>query len=192
MAESAHDHRPFESFRHCPRCGSVNVGSPALKQFICADCSFTYFANAAAALMGIVRNASGEILLVRRGREPAKGKLTLPGGFVDPLETIEAALTREMEEEVGIRVRSIAYLTSFPNRYVYRGVLYFTIDLVYVCETDDATLRPASEADEITEAFFAPASAIDPDEIAFESGRRALAAYQALYEGLPANHRTGP
>lgn len=174
--------RPFDSFRHCPHCGSTNVGTPALKQFVCADCSFTYFSNAAAALMGIVRNDGGDILLVRRGREPARGKLTLPGGFVDPLETIETAMAREIEEEVGIAIRAMTYLTSFPNRYEYRGVLYFTIDLVYVCEAENPTPRRESDGDEITEAFFAPASAIAPEEIAFESGRRAIAAYRAAYE----------
>jgi ADP-ribose pyrophosphatase YjhB (NUDIX family) len=47
----------------------------------------------------------GEVLLARRGREPALGEWSLPGGVVEIGETLLEALAREFEEEAGVRVR---------------------------------------------------------------------------------------
>lgn len=44
----------------------------------------------------------GRVLLIRRGGHPALGKLAVPGGFVEPNETVEEAAVRELEEETGI------------------------------------------------------------------------------------------
>ncbi|MCS5525466.1 MAG: NUDIX hydrolase, partial [Candidatus Poseidoniaceae archaeon] len=45
---------------------------------------------------------NGEILLITRGREPWKGMLALPGGFVDKGEDPEIAVLRELKEETGL------------------------------------------------------------------------------------------
>ena len=44
------------------------------------------------------------ILLIERGNEPAKGKWTVPGGMVEPGETLREACRREMKEETGLDV----------------------------------------------------------------------------------------
>lgn len=46
---------------------------------------FVYYFNPSSAVACFIKNAKGELLLVRRGKEPAKGTLDLPGGFVDML-----------------------------------------------------------------------------------------------------------
>jgi 8-oxo-dGTP diphosphatase len=55
----------------------------------------------------------GTVLLVRRTRPPFAGAFSLPGGLVEPGETLEAAALRELREEVGIVARIVAF-----NRHV--------------------------------------------------------------------------
>ncbi len=52
----------------------------------------------------VVRDEAGRILLVLRGREPSRGLWSLPGGRLEPGETAEAALVREVREETGLEV----------------------------------------------------------------------------------------
>lgn len=168
---------PTSGFRRCPRCASCRCGTASLKLFACQDCGFRFYSNAAAAAMAVIPSAAGEVLLARRAREPARGKLCFPGGFVDPLESVEASLTREVREELGLEVTGLSYLTSFPNRYAYQDVTYFTLDLVFVCAVADfGALSPNQEVDEVLSL---PPSAINPNELAFDSTRHALHAYLA-------------
>jgi len=52
-----------------------------------------------------IRDAAGRLLLVQRRREPEAGHWGLPGGKVDFGETVEAAVLRELEEELGVVLR---------------------------------------------------------------------------------------
>lgn len=69
------------------------------------------------------------MLVVRRAKDPAKGTLDLPGGFVDLHESAEEAVRREVKEETGLDVKSSRYLFSIPNIYLYSGFEVHTEDL---------------------------------------------------------------
>lgn len=80
--------------------------------------------------------------------------LDLPGGFVEPMESAEAAVVREIKEELGILVTNAAYLGSFPNEYIYSGFSVFTVDLAFICKVDDITaIVPADDVSEVEFMF---------------------------------------
>jgi mutator protein MutT len=87
--------------------------------------------NSAAAVAALVVNPEGKLLLTTRAVEPDYGKLDLPGGFIDPGETAEEAVKRELWEELGMKVNSMEYITSAPNEYIFSGISVFTLDMAF-------------------------------------------------------------
>lgn len=163
---------PLTVFRHCPRCGSTECEYPSIKVFTCRACGFRYYQNAAAATIAIIRDDENRVLFTRRDREPARGMLDLPGGFVDPLEAAETAVVREVLEETGLAVTRADFLASFPNRYDYLGVTYYTCDMVFECTVAD--LSPLAARDEIAEVVFRHPVEVDRNEIGLPSVRNVV------------------
>lgn len=159
-------------YRFCPQCGEANPSVGGVP-FRCAACGFANFFGPVAAVGGLIVNDAGQVLLVRRARDPGKGKWGLPGGFVDRDETIEQALCREIEEETQLRVTQLDYLTSHPNSYCYHGVIAPVVDLFYVCRVDSRQpLRLA--ADELDHFVWSHPTVEQLDNMAFHSNRVAL------------------
>src|SRR3712207_6659952 len=98
----------------CPKCGARSLNQLSEKEFVCEreDCQFTAFKNAAAAVAAIIELNDDTIIMTRRDREPGKGKLDLPGGFVDADETLEQSLQREVKEELSLQDRKSTRLNS--------------------------------------------------------------------------------
>jgi NAD+ diphosphatase len=165
------------AFRFCPACASPRLVSDRGRRWICPDCGFEYFHNVATAA-GIIIDANGSLLLMRRAKEPKKGLLGLPGGFVDPGERAEDGALRECREELGWAPQEIGFLASYPNIYRYHGIPYATCDLYFYSKgggPSPAELDP--DPDEVEKVLFFPADAIPWEAIAFESLKRALRKY---------------
>lgn len=179
MRDSLSSKHPLYQFTYCPLCGAKAFEERNEKAKQCRACGFVYYFNPSAAVACFVRNAQGEILLVRRGKEPAKGTLDLPGGFVDMHETAEEAVRREVKEETGLELQSCRYLFSLPNLYPYAGFEVHTLDLVFECEADD--FSAAHAADDASEIIVMHPGELCPDDFGLSSIKRAVSRYQSEY-----------
>lgn len=72
----------------------------------------------------VIHNSSGEILIARRAEDAHQGGLwEFPGGKIEPGETTELALARELEEELGIQVKKAQPLIKVHHDYGDKSVL---------------------------------------------------------------------
>lgn len=163
---------PLDKFAFCPVCGSKHFEINNFKSKQCQDCGFTYYANPCAATAAFILNARQELLVVRRAKEPAKGTLDLPGGFVDMYETAEEGMRREIMEETGLKVQELQYLFSSPNVYLYSGMGVHTIDMDYLVRVKDN--MEVHAADDAAECLWIPLCEVNPDEFGLTSIRNAV------------------
>ena len=169
---------PLEIFKFCPVCGSRHFAIHNFKSKQCQDCGFTYYANPCSATAAFIINDRRELLVVRRAKEPAKGTLDLPGGFVDMGETVEEGMRREIMEETGLTVGDIQYLFSSPNVYMYSGMGVHTLDMDYLVHIsgDDIAVRAADDA---AESFWVPLEQVNPADFGLTSIRNAVVRFLA-------------
>ena len=164
---------PLHTFRYCPRCGAPGLQHPPGHALHCPHCGLTYYHNVAAAVACIVLDDHDQILSVRRAREPAKGTLDLPGGFVEAHETVETAARRELHEETGLAPHALRYLFSLPNTYPYSGIDVFTADLFYLARVPD--FHDARAADDAAALDIRPVAALRAEDYGLTSIRAAVA-----------------
>ncbi len=166
---------PLEQFKYCPKCGSAYFEVNNEKSKHCESCGFTYYFNASAATVALILNEQGELLVCRRAKEPAKGTLDLPGGFIDMYETGEEGVAREVKEETGLQVLKAQYLFSLPNLYEYSGFVVHTLDAFYRCEVKDTHLLGAF--DDVADCFFVSLDKLNPDDFGLLSIRKGLSRF---------------
>jgi NAD+ diphosphatase len=164
--------------KHCPKCGAAAFKQMSLKMFRCSECGFELYINNAASVAALIPDGQGRLLITTRAKEPKKGAWDLPGGFVDPDESAETAIKREIQEELGLEVVSTKYLCSLPNRYEYMGVRYPTMDLGFVCQVADFSSL-AVEQVEIAQVSFVPVGEVDLTRFGFASIAGMVERYQA-------------
>jgi NAD+ diphosphatase len=177
--EPKHDHAGGP-FLFCPSCGAADIAFLEGKRWLCQACGFEYFHNVATAA-GVILDSGGEIVLLERAKEPRKGKLGLPGGFVNPGERAEDGALRECLEEIGWAPPSLSFIGSFPNRYEYRGVVYHTCDLFFCYRFPEGAGNPSYALcdGESTQLRRVAMAKLKEEDFAFTSLARALAAYKA-------------
>jgi len=170
-----------QAYFFCPRCGEGHLNYAPPNKYSCAQCQAVVYQNTAAACAAIL-TWKGRILFLVRAKPPALGKLDLPGGFIDPGETAESAISREIYEETKLVVNDLHYLESEPNRYLYRDITYPTCDLIFAGSLSSPPQDRDLQKDEVSRFLLLKPEEINFEEIAFPSLRKAVETY--LKSGL--------
>lgn len=113
--------------RFCGRCAtptqpSTTAGERAVR---CPDCGLLAFPRLAPAVIVLIEHPDGRALLARNARFPVP-MFSCLAGFVEPGETLEQAVVREVKEEVGIDVGEVAYAGSQPWPFPHSLMIGFT------------------------------------------------------------------
>lgn len=98
--------------RFCARCGAESQFAMGGWQRNCASCGGHHFPRTDPVVIMLITH--GNSVLVGRSPGWPEGMYSLLAGFVEPGETIEAAVRREVFEEAGVRVGQVSYLASQP------------------------------------------------------------------------------
>jgi len=132
------------SHQFCGRCGTRTEPKPEERVRICPSCRLSVYPRVAPAVMALVRR--GRELLLARGARFGPRMFSALAGFVEPGESLEQCVHREVEEEVGVEVTNLAYYASQPWPFPHSLMIAFTCDWV------SGEIRP--QPDEIAEAYW--------------------------------------
>jgi ADP-ribose pyrophosphatase YjhB (NUDIX family) len=138
-------------------------------------CGRSTYLAAKPAACGVLLDADGRVLLGRRAHDPGAGLLDVLGGFMEPAETPEQAIARELLEETGLVCTIGRYLGAFPDVYGDSGE--HTLNLAFECRFDSGTPEPADDVAELI--WFARDDLPTPEQFAFPSSVAILAAWLA-------------
>jgi NAD+ diphosphatase len=110
--------------RYCGRCATPTEESPGERARRCPRCGLLAFPRLAPAVITLVERDDGRALLARNARWTT-GMYSCLAGFVEPGETLEEAVEREIHEEVGIDVDQLSYRRSQPWPFPHSLMLGF-------------------------------------------------------------------
>lgn len=123
--------------RFCARCGTASDVTMGGWQRTCPACGAHHFPRTDPVVIMLITRGNSVLM----GRSPGwpEGMYSLLAGFVEPGETLEAAVRREVFEEAGVRVGAVSYLSSQPWP--------FPASLMFGCQgaaiSDNITIDPA-------------------------------------------------
>ncbi|HVX58873.1 MAG TPA: NUDIX domain-containing protein [Candidatus Saccharimonadales bacterium] len=139
-----------DAYKFCPRCGAQ--GKSDDYRLSCPGCGLSTYFSPKPVQEIVLENAAGEILLCVRAADPGKGLLDFPGGFVEPDETFEESVRREVKEELGIDidVNDFEYLSSSFNKYPYQGIDYPVVGTSFLAKLPaGAKIRPGDDVADV-------------------------------------------
>jgi NAD+ diphosphatase len=152
----------------CPRCGTATTEAQAGWTRLCPADASEHFPRTDPAVIMLVHDGADRALL-GRGPEWGEGRFSTLAGFVEPGESLEAAVAREVHEEVGVTVTDVTYLASQPWPFPASLMLGFvarldgdpaiTLDGTEMAEANWFTRDEVAQAADWTDEQYEP----DPD-----------------------------
>ncbi len=130
----------------CSRCGAVTARPTQAFERVCTACGLRFFPRISPAIIVLIKKED-QLLMARSPHFPP-GAYSLIAGFVDPGESIEEAVHREVLEEVGLTIKNLSYWGSQPWPFPDSLMLAFTADY--------ASGEIIMEQDEIEDAGWYP------------------------------------
>lgn len=110
----------------CGKCGSPAEYASSERAKKCPDCEAVYYPKISPAVIMAVRK--GNKLLLARNKKRKLGFFSVLAGFVEPGETLEESVMREVREETGIEIKNIKYFASQPWPFPNALMVGFTAD----------------------------------------------------------------
>ena len=110
--------------RFCGRCATPTVVTPGERSRRCPNCGLQAFPRLAPAVIALVERDDGRVLLARNAGWPS-WMFSCLAGFVEPGESAEAAVRREVFEEVGVEVGDLRWFASQPWPFPHSLMLGF-------------------------------------------------------------------
>ena len=92
-------------FQFCPACGDPSIQTVDNVSVRCPACEFELFMSPSISAAALIEDAAGNLLVIKRKKDPRKGCFGMPGGFANPKETLEETLIREVKEEVNLDLK---------------------------------------------------------------------------------------
>jgi len=124
--------------RFCGACGKPMSRAPGERAMKC-ECGHLAYPRIAPAMMVLIRRGPA-ILLARNVAVPAGGRMSALAGFLEPGESIEDAIHREVREEVGVEVKDLRYFASQSWPYPHSLMIAFTAEYAggdIVCDPNE-------------------------------------------------------
>ncbi len=112
--------------RYCGRCGAATARHAGEHSRVCPRCALSSFPRISPAV--IVRIERGDEILLARSPRFAPGVYSTIAGFVEPGESLEQTVVREVREEVGVEVANVRYFGSQPWPFPHSLMVGFVAD----------------------------------------------------------------
>lgn len=118
----------YQNHRYCGKCGTLNDDKADERAKICPSCGTIVYPTICPAI--IVAVEKGDSILLAHAAHFANNMYSVIAGFVEPGETLEDCVKREIKEEVGLEVKNIQYFGSQPWPYPNSLMIGFTAEYV--------------------------------------------------------------
>jgi len=115
-----------QNTQFCGRCGKTNQLNHTEHSKTCTECTFMIFPQIAPAMLVLIWRE--DELLLARTLQFKPGVYSILAGFVEPGETLEQTVIREVREEAGISIKNIQYVGSQPWPFPSNLMLGFTAE----------------------------------------------------------------